>query len=216
MRTEKKNETPEEQEERKRREELIKQEELKKQEETIIRRNKLNQRQDEIIDMFSGIDDWMDKYALLIDIGNALEPLDEQLKTPQNLITGCQSRVWLYAEEKDDLIYFRGDSDAVMVRGLVSMLVSVFSGYTPDEIITADLYFIDQIGLWEHLSPTRSNGLRAMAKQMRLYAVAIKAKREKMLLNVNADKYDRPIFVKREKKVRTKKEGTNPLKEKEN
>jgi cysteine desulfuration protein SufE len=136
----------------------------------------INERQNEIIEEFGQFDDWMDKYALLIDMGNSLAPLEAQFKTPQNLIEGCQSRVWLNAELKDGLIYFTGDSDAVLVKGIVSLLISVLSGHTPDEITGAELYFVDKIGLKEHLSPTRSNGLLAMAKQMKLYAIAFKAK----------------------------------------
>lgn len=136
----------------------------------------INERQDQVIEEFSQFDDWMDKYALLIDFGNSLEPLDEKYKTPQNIIEGCQSRVWLNAEQKDGLIYFEGDSDAVLVKGIVKLLIDVLSGHTPDEILNADLYFVDKIGLREHLSPTRSNGLLAMLKQMKLYALAFKAK----------------------------------------
>ena len=135
----------------------------------------INERQDEIIDEFSQLDDWMDRYALLIDYGNALPPLDEQYKTPQNLIEGCQSRVWLHAGMRAGRVYFEGESDAILVRGIVSLLVRVLTDHTPDEILGAELYFIDRIGLHEHLSPTRSNGLLAMVKQMRLYALAFKA-----------------------------------------
>lgn len=136
----------------------------------------INEKQDRIIEEFNQFDDWMDKYALLIDFGNSLEPLDEQYKTPQNIIEGCQSRVWLHAEMHDGLISFKGESDAVIVKGIVNLLIDVLSGHTPDEIINTDLYFIEKIGLREHLSPTRSNGLLAMVKQMRLYAIAFKAK----------------------------------------
>jgi cysteine desulfuration protein SufE len=132
--------------------------------------------QDEIIEEFSVLDDWMDKYALLIDLGNELLPLDNKYKTTNNLIEGCQSRVWLQADEEDDRIIFSGDSDAVIVKGIVSLLIKVLSNHTPDEILSADLYFIDQIGLSEHLSPTRSNGLVAMLKQMKLYALAFKSR----------------------------------------
>lgn len=132
--------------------------------------------QDEIIDEFSVFDDWMDKYALLIDLGNALPPLDEKYKTPENLIEGCQSRVWLQADYSDGRIDFEAESDAIIVKGIVSLLVRVLSGHTPDEILNAHLYFIDRIGLNEHLSPTRSNGLVAMVKQMRMYALAFKVK----------------------------------------
>ena len=132
--------------------------------------------QDEIIEEFSVFDDWMDKYALLIDLGNALPPLDEKYKTPENLIEGCQSRVWLQADYSDGRIDFEAESDAIIVKGIVSLLVRVLSGHTPDEILNAYLYFIDRIGLNEHLSPTRSNGLVAMVKQMRMYALAFKVK----------------------------------------
>lgn len=138
----------------------------------------INELQDEMIEQFSQFDDWMDKYALLIDMGNSLEPLENECKTPQNLIEGCQSRVWLDAQMKDGKIYFRGDSDAVLVKGIVYLLIHVLSGHTPDEILNADLYCIDKIGLREHLSPTRSNGLVAMLKQMKMYALAFKSKQE--------------------------------------
>lgn len=132
--------------------------------------------QDQIIDEFSQFDDWMDRYAVLIDLGNSLEKLDEKYKVPQNIIEGCQSRVWLNAEMKDGKVIFQGESDAVLVKGIVSMLINVLSNHTPDEILNTDLYFIDAIGLKEHLSPTRSNGLLAMIKQMKLYALAFKSK----------------------------------------
>ena len=138
----------------------------------------INEIQDQIIDDFSAFDDWMDKYQMLIELGNNLEALDEKFKTPQNLIEGCQSRVWIQADfdESSHSIHFTGDSDAVIVKGLVSLILSVFNDQTPDDILAADLYFIEQIGLKEHLSPTRSNGLLAMVKQMRVYALAFKAK----------------------------------------
>lgn len=136
----------------------------------------INELQDQIIDEFSVFDDWMDKYALLIDLGNSLPPLDERYKTGSNLIEGCQSRVWLQADYVDGKIVFQGESDAVIVKGIVSLLIQILSGHTPQEIIDADLYFIERVGLKEHLSPTRSNGLVAMVKQMRLYAVAFRAK----------------------------------------
>ncbi len=139
----------------------------------------INEIQDEIIEEFSAFDDWMDKYALLIDLGNSLKPLDEKYKTENNLIEGCQSRVWLQADYEDGKVIFRGESDAVIVKGLVSLLISVLSGHTPDEILNSELYFIEKIGLKEHLSPTRSNGLLAMVKQMHLYALAFKVKEEK-------------------------------------
>ncbi|MBO7539678.1 MAG: SufE family protein [Prevotella sp.] len=140
----------------------------------------INEIQDEIIEEFSGFDDWMDKYQLLIDLGNEQEPLEEKYKTEQNLIDGCQSRVWLVAEEKEvkseKVIHFRAESDALIVKGIVSLLIRVLSDHTPQEILDADLYFIEEIGLKEHLSPTRSNGLVAMVKQMRVYALAFSAK----------------------------------------
>jgi len=132
----------------------------------------INETQDEIIEEFAGLDDWMDKYQLLIDLGNEQEPLDEQYKTEQNLIDGCQSRVWLQADYVDGTVVFKAESDALIVKGLVALLIRVLSGHKPQEILDSDLYFIEQIGLKEHLSPTRSNGLLAMVKQMRMYAVA--------------------------------------------
>ena len=136
----------------------------------------INELQDEIIEEFSQFDDWMDKYALLIDLGNSLKPLEEKHKNPQNIIEGCQSRVWLNAELNDGIITYQGESDAVLVKGIVSLLINVLSGHSPEEIVDTELYFIDKIGLKEHLSPTRSNGLVAMVKQMKLFAVAYKAK----------------------------------------
>lgn len=138
----------------------------------------INELQDNIIDEFSAFDDWMDKYALLIDLGNSLPPLDEKYKTESNLIEGCQSRVWFQADYVDGKIIFHGESDAVIVKGIVSLLISILSDHTPQEILDADLYFIDKVGLKEHLSPTRSNGLVAMVKQMRLYAMAYRAKEQ--------------------------------------
>ena len=132
----------------------------------------INEIQDEIIDEFSGFDDWMDKYQLLIDLGNEQEPLDEKYKVESNLIDGCQSRVWLQADYVDGKINFTAERDALIVKGIVALLIRVLSGHTPQEILDADLYFIEQIGLKEHLSPTRSNGLLAMVKQMRVYALA--------------------------------------------
>ena len=134
----------------------------------------INEIQDQIIEEFSMVDDWMDKYQMLIELGNSLEPLDEKYKTPQNIIEGCQSRVWLQADYNDGLIHFSGESDAVIVKGLVSLLIQVLSDHTPDEILNCDLYFIEKIGLREHLSPTRSNGLLSMVKQMKVYALAFK------------------------------------------
>lgn len=136
----------------------------------------INEIQDSVIDEFSAFDDWMDKYALLIDLGNSLPVLEEKYKTESNLIEGCQSRVWLQADYVDGKIFFKGDSDAVIVKGIVSLLINILSEHTPQEILDADLYFIEKIGLKEHLSPTRSNGLVAMVKQMHLYAVAFRAK----------------------------------------
>jgi len=146
----------------------------------------INEIQDEIIEEFAGFDDWMDKYQLLIDLGSEQEPLDEKYKTEQNLIDGCQSRVWLVADynkeergerkEERGVIHFRAESDALIVKGIVALLIRVLSDHTPQEILEADLYFIEAIGLKEHLSPTRSNGLLAMVKQMRMYALAFQAK----------------------------------------
>ena len=138
----------------------------------------INEVQDEIIEEFSGFDDWMDKYQLLIDMGSGQEPLPEEYKTEQNLIDGCQSRAWLQADYREGRVVFRAESDALIVKGIVDLLVRVLSGHTPQEILDADLYFIDRIGLKEHLSPTRSNGLVAMLKQMKMYALAFKAKEE--------------------------------------
>ena len=138
----------------------------------------INELQDNVIEEFSVFDDWMDKYALLIDLGNSLPPLDEKYKTESNLIEGCQSRVWFQADFVDVKIIYQGESDAVIVKGIVSLLINILSGHTPQEILDADLYFIDKVGLKEHLSPTRSNGLVAMVKQMRLYAMAYRAKEQ--------------------------------------
>ena len=138
----------------------------------------INDIQDEIIEEFAGLDDWMDKYQLLIDIGNEQAPLPDQYKTEQNLIDGCQSRVWLQADYADGLIHFTAESDALIVKGIVALLIRVLSGHTPQEILDADLYFIDEIGLKEHLSPTRSNGLLAMVKQMQAYALVYSVKHE--------------------------------------
>ena len=136
----------------------------------------INDIQDEVIEEFSGFDDWMDKYQLLIDLGNEQAPLDERYKTESNLIDGCQSRVWLQADYVDGVIHFTAESDALIVKGIVALLIRVLSGHTPQEILDADLYFIEAIGLKEHLSPTRSNGLLAMVKQMRMYALAFSVK----------------------------------------
>ena len=136
----------------------------------------INELQNNVIEEFADFDDWMDKYALLIDLGNSLPPLEEKYKTESNLIEGCQSRVWLQADYVDGKILFKGESDAVIVKGIVSLLISILSDHTPQEILDADLYFIEKIGLKEHLSPTRSNGLVAMVKQMRMYALAFRTK----------------------------------------
>ena len=134
--------------------------------------------QDEIIAEFNDFDDWLDRYQLLIDLGSEQEPLPEEYKTDNNLIEGCQSRVWLQADYTDGKVFFRAESDAMIVKGIVSLLIKVYSGHTPDEILGCEPYFVEAIGLKEHLSPTRSNGLLAMIKQMRLYALAFKAKGE--------------------------------------
>ena len=130
--------------------------------------------QQEVIEEFEGFDDWMDKYQMLIDLGSEQEPLPEQYKVESNLIDGCQSRVWLQADLVDGNIHFSAESDALIVKGIVALLIRVLSDHTPQEILDADLYFIDRIGLREHLSPTRSNGLGAMLKQMKMYALAFK------------------------------------------
>ena len=136
----------------------------------------INEQQDEVIEEFSELDDWMDRYQLLIDLGEEQEPLPDNEKTEQNLIDGCQSRVWLVCDENNGILTFRAESDALIVKGIGSLLIRVVSGHTPQEILDADLYFIREIGLTEHLSPTRSNGLLAMIKQMRMYALAFKTK----------------------------------------
>ena len=132
--------------------------------------------QDEVIEEFSDFDDWMDKYQLLIDLGNEQEPLAPEYKNDQTLIDGCQSRVWLQADLVDGKVEFQAESDALIVKGIIALLIKVVSGHTPDEILDNELYFIEAIGLKDHLSPTRSNGLLAMVKQMRMYALAFKAK----------------------------------------
>ena len=137
----------------------------------------IEERQDEIIEEFTELDDWMDRYQLLIDMGSGMEPLAEEKKTEQNLIDGCQSRVWLHASKSDDgTLHFEADSDALIVKGIISLLIGILDGQTPQDILDADLYFIDRIGLREHLSPTRSNGLLSMLRQMRMYAIAFQAK----------------------------------------
>ena len=145
----------------------------------------INEKQDDIIEEFGAFDDWLDRYQLLIDLGSEQPPLDEQYKTDNNLIEGCQSRVWLQADYVDGKVLFRAESDALIVKGIVALLIDVYSGHTPDEILGSDLYFVEAIGLKEHLSPTRSNGLLAMIKQMRLYALAFKAKHGSGLYYIN-------------------------------
>ncbi len=137
----------------------------------------INEAQESIIEEFSELDDWMDRYQLLIDMGNEQQPLPSEDKTESNLIEGCQSRVWLVCEEKDGMLYFKAESDALIVKGIISLLIKVLSGHSATEILAADLYFIHDIGLTEHLSPTRSNGLLSMLKQMRLYALAYNTKK---------------------------------------
>lgn len=135
----------------------------------------INQTQDELIEEFGLFDDWADKYEYLIDLGKKLLPMSESFKTEENVIKGCQSKVWLHAEKQGDLVVFQADSEAIIVKGMISMLIRVLSNHTPEEIIKADLYFIDQIGMSQHLAQTRSNGLVAMVKQMKNYAVAFSA-----------------------------------------
>lgn len=136
----------------------------------------INEIQDQIIDEFNQFDDWMDKYGLLIDLGNSLKPFDDKYKIPQNIIEGCQSRVWFHAEVVDGKVIFEGESDAILVKGIVSLLIQALSDQTPEDIVNCDLYFINRIGLKEHLSPTRSNGLLAMVKQLKMYALVFKTK----------------------------------------
>lgn len=139
----------------------------------------IQDKEQDIIDEFSDIEDWMDRYSYIIDLGNALPPIDEKYKTPQHIIEGCQSRVWLNAELDDKgHVQYTADSDAIIVKGIISLLISVLNDHTPQEILDADLGFIDAIGLSEHLSPTRSNGLLAMVKQMKLYALAFREKQQ--------------------------------------
>lgn len=132
--------------------------------------------QQEIIEEFSAFDDWMDKYQMIIDLGNELSPLAPSFKTDDNLIDGCQSRVWLHAEMRDGLLFFQADSDAIITKGLIGLLIRVLSGHTPKEILDCDVHFIDGIGLTQHLSPTRSNGLLSMLKQIKAYALAYSGK----------------------------------------
>ncbi|WP_010665518.1 SufE family protein [Marinilabilia salmonicolor] len=136
----------------------------------------IKEKQQEVIEEFSAFDDWMDKYSLLIELGNELDSFDEANRQQQNLIEGCQSKVWLHAEMNNGKIEIQGDSDAIIVKGIVALLLRVLSGHTPDEILETDLFFIDEVGLKEHLSPTRSNGLVAMVRQIKAYALAFKAK----------------------------------------
>ena len=136
----------------------------------------INELQDEVVAEFSDFDDWMDKYQMLIDLGNDLDALDDKYKTEQNLIDGCQSRVWLQCDDVDGRLVFTADSDALIVKGIIALLIHVLSNHTPKEILDANLYFIDKIGLRDHLSPTRSNGLLAMVKQIKAYALAYEAK----------------------------------------
>ena len=139
----------------------------------------IEQIQQDIADEFGGIDDRMDRYGYIIDLGNSLPSIDDRYKTPEHLIEGCQSRVWLNAEmDADGTVSYTADSDAIIVKGIISLLVQVLNHHTPDEILDADLHFINDIGLAEHLSPTRSNGLVAMVKQMKAYALAFKARQE--------------------------------------
>ena len=134
----------------------------------------INVIQDEVIEEFAAFDDWMDKYSYLIELGNDLDGFEEQYRTEQHLIEGCQSRVWLHASLVDGKVVFMADSDAIIVKGIVALLIRVCSGHTPQDILDSELYFIDRIGLKEHLSPTRSNGLVSMVKQMKMYALAFK------------------------------------------
>ena len=136
----------------------------------------INEQQDAVIEEFSEIDDWMDKYQMLIDLGNELDVLKEQYKTQENLIEGCQRRVWIQCDHQEGNLLFTADSDALIVKGIIALLLQVLSGHTPKEILQCDLYFIDRIGLREHLSPTRSNGLLAMIKRIKAYALAYDSK----------------------------------------
>ncbi|TRX64567.1 SufE family protein [Carboxylicivirga sp. M1479] len=136
----------------------------------------INEVQEEIVEEFASFDEWMDKYAYLIEIGNDLEGFKDEWRLEQNLIEGCQSKVWVYAELVDGKINYSADSDAIITKGIIALLIRVLSGRTPDEILNTELSFVEKVGLKDHLSPTRSNGLLSMMKQMRLYAVAFKAK----------------------------------------
>ena len=136
----------------------------------------INEKQDQVIDEFALFDDWADKYEYIIDLGKKLPPLDDQYKIDDNRIKGCQSTVWLHAETEGKRLMFESDSEAVIVKGLASLLIRVLSGHTPEEIAQSDLYFMDKIGMNQHLAQTRSNGLASMVKQMKLYALAYQAK----------------------------------------
>lgn len=136
----------------------------------------INEAQNEVVEEFADLTDWMDKYQMLIDLGNDLDTLDDKYKTEQNLIDGCQSRVWLQCDYRDGKLWLTADSDALIVKGIIALLIHVLSGHTPKEILDADLYFIDKIGLRDHLSPTRSNGLLAMVRQIKAYALAYSVK----------------------------------------
>ena len=138
----------------------------------------IEQAEQQIIEEFELFDDWMDKYNYIIELGKELPLIDAQYKTPEHLIAGCQSQVWLHAEYKDGRIFFTADSDAIITKGIINLLIKVLSGRTPQEIIDAQLEYIDAIGLKEHLSPTRSNGLLSMIKQIKMYAIAFHAKEE--------------------------------------
>jgi cysteine desulfuration protein SufE len=147
----------------------------------MIKRNMtINELQDELIEEFSMFGDWMEKYENIIQIGKELPLIEDQYKKDENLIKGCQAKVWLHADYQNGVIIFTADSDAIITKGLVSMVVRVLSNHTPDEIVQADLYFVDKIGLKEHLSVTRSNGLLSMIKQMKMYALALQSR-----INVN-------------------------------
>lgn len=135
----------------------------------------IQEKEREIVTEFEIFDDWMDKYNYLIDIGKTVDKIDDKYKTKQYLISGCQSQVWVHAEQKDGRVYFKADSDALITKGIVGLLIRVLSGQSPDDIVNADLGFIDEIGLKDHLSQTRSNGLLNMIKQMKLYALAFQA-----------------------------------------
>lgn len=137
----------------------------------------INELQDKVVEEFSELTDWMDKYQMLIELGNELEPLDEKYKTEKNIIDGCQSRVWLQCDIVDGQLVFTADSDALITKGIIALLIRVISNHTPQEIIDADFYFIDRIGLRQHLSPTRSNGLLSMVKQIKAYALAYSIKK---------------------------------------